>query len=233
MLTTAEEKIRSFNPAAKVYLWGQELNPQSWATCGSEMLLREQPGSIFGNSFSNDGSGGRRSTTCWPIHRSASNGRRSSRTSRTSRSLGYAGRFGAGLPRINDGSFLFLQHMISKMNPVRARAAGWRSSSTARPCSPGPPGRVSRRSGGGSWRTTGLKGSSRCRTSSSTTPGSLPTSGSCPTGRTRRLRAKSSCSMHGISGRRCASPSGTSGSRSAASRSRTSRALHGCARRRR
>ena len=56
MLTAAEDKIKSFNPNARVYLWGQELNPQSWATCGSEMLLRDQPGSIFyGNSFSNDG----------------------------------------------------------------------------------------------------------------------------------------------------------------------------------
>ena len=37
--------------------------------------------------------------------------------------LGYAGRFGAGLPRINDGSFLFLQHMISKMNPVEDKGS--------------------------------------------------------------------------------------------------------------
>ena len=37
--------------------------------------------------------------------------------------LGHAGRFGAGLPRINDGSFLFLQHMISKMEPVEGKGA--------------------------------------------------------------------------------------------------------------
>ena len=123
MLTTAEEKIRSFNPAAKVYLWGQELNPQSWATCGSEMLLREQPGSIFyGNSFSNDGYqkktfdymlanppfGVEWKTVKQDVEDEKEN-------------LGYAGRFGAGLPRINDGSFLFLQHMISKMDPVEGK----------------------------------------------------------------------------------------------------------------
>ena len=34
--------------------------------------------------------------------------------------LGYKGRFGAGLPRINDGSLLFLQHMIAKMRPPKA-----------------------------------------------------------------------------------------------------------------
>jgi type I restriction enzyme M protein len=120
MLTTAEEKIKSFNPAAKVFLWGQELNPQSWATCGSEMLLREQPGSIFyGNSFNNDGYqkktfdymlanppfGVEWKTVRQDIEDEKGN-------------LGYAGRFGAGLPKINDGSFLFLQHMISKMDPV-------------------------------------------------------------------------------------------------------------------
>jgi type I restriction enzyme M protein len=129
MLTTAEEKIKSYNPAARVYLWGQELNPQSWATCGSEMLLREQPGSIFyGNSFSNDG------------YRDGSKDRPSKfdymlanppfgvewKTVKQDiddekANLGYAGRFGAGLPRINDGSFLFLQTMISKMEPVEGK----------------------------------------------------------------------------------------------------------------
>jgi type I restriction enzyme M protein len=123
MLTTAEDKIKSFNPTAKVYLWGQELNPQSWATCGSEMLLREQPGSIFyGNSFSNDGY---RTKTFdymlanppfgveWKTVKQDVDDEKAN--------LGYAGRFGAGLPRINDGSFLFLQHMISKMEPVEGK----------------------------------------------------------------------------------------------------------------
>ena len=58
------------------------------------------------------------------------------------------------------------------------RAAAWRSSSTAPRCSPARRSPASRRSAGGSWRTTGWRASSRCRTSSSTTPGSPPTSGS-------------------------------------------------------
>ena len=59
------------------------------------------------------------STTCSPTRRSGWSGRRSQTSSATSTSRkGFAGRFGAGLPRINDGSFLFLQHMISKMKPV-------------------------------------------------------------------------------------------------------------------
>ena len=123
MLTTAEEKIRSFNPNARVFLWGQELNPQSWATCGSEMLLRDQPGSIFfGNSFSNDGYPTKTFDYMlanppfgveWKTVKSEIDAE--------ALDLGYAGRFGAGLPRINDGSFLFLQHMISKMEPPEGK----------------------------------------------------------------------------------------------------------------
>ena len=59
------------------------------------------------------------STTCSPIRRSGWSGRRSrTRSARRRETKGFAGRFGAGLPRINDGSFLFLQHMISKMKPA-------------------------------------------------------------------------------------------------------------------
>ena len=119
MLTASEDAINSFNPNARVYLWGQEINPQSWATCGSEMLLRDQPGSIFyGNSFSNDGYAGRTFDYMLanpPFGVEWKNVKTDIEDEAAS--LGYAGRFGAGLPRINDGSFLFLQHMISKMEP--------------------------------------------------------------------------------------------------------------------
>ena len=55
MLTTAEEKIKSINPNARVFLFGQELNGESWAVCESEMLLRDQNGTVeLGNSFSAD-----------------------------------------------------------------------------------------------------------------------------------------------------------------------------------
>ena len=101
---------------------------------------------------------------------------------------GFGGRFGAGLPRINDGSFLFLQHMLSKMKPPSRAARGSRSSSTARRSSPAPPARASRRSAAGSSRTTGSRPSSRFPTSSSTTPASRPTSGSSRTARARATR---------------------------------------------
>jgi type I restriction enzyme M protein len=130
MLTAAEDKIKEFNPNARVFLWGQELNPQSWATCGSEMLLRDQPGSIYyGNSFSNDGYAVQAKDgppakfdymlanppfgVEWKTVKQDVEDEKNA--------LGYAGRFGAGLPRINDGSFLFLQHMISKMEPAEGK----------------------------------------------------------------------------------------------------------------
>ena len=56
MLTAAEDHIKSINPKAEVYLFGQEVNAESWAVCQSDMLLRNQRGRIyFGNSFSDDG----------------------------------------------------------------------------------------------------------------------------------------------------------------------------------
>jgi type I restriction enzyme M protein len=130
MLTAAEDKIKSFNPGAKVYLWGQEFNPMAWATGSSELLMRDQPGSIFfGNSFSDDGYQGRADDgrpdkfdymlANPPFGVEWKTVQRDVQDERAD--LGYAGRFGAGLPRINDGSFLFLQHMISKMEPTEGK----------------------------------------------------------------------------------------------------------------
>lgn len=100
----------------------------------------------------------------------------------TEAELGYGGRFGVGLPRINDGSFLFLQHMISRMEPVEGKGCRLAIVFNGSPSSPAPPSPASRKSGSGFWRRpTCWKASSPYPTSSSTTPGSPPTSGSCPT----------------------------------------------------
>jgi type I restriction enzyme M protein len=124
MLTTAEDHIKSINPKAEVYLFGQELNAESWATCGSEMLLRNQRGDIFfGNSFSNDGYRGKKFDYMLANPPFGVEWKRIQREVEDEKELGYAGRFGAGTPRINDGSFLFLQHMISKMQPVEDRGS--------------------------------------------------------------------------------------------------------------
>ncbi len=136
MLTAAEDKIKEINPNARVFLFGQELNPESWATCESEMLLRDQPGSIFfGNSFSNDGYAVRTDDgppakfdymLANPPFGVEWKKVKDEVEAEAGRPAGPANRFSAGLPRINDGSFLFLQHMISKMEPPAPIGQGCR-----------------------------------------------------------------------------------------------------------
>ena len=124
MLTTAEDHIKSINPKAEVYLFGQEVNPESWAVCESDMLMRDQRGQIyFGNSFSNDGYPGRKFDYMLANPPFGVEWKKVKEEVEADAELGYAGRFGAGTPRINDGSFLFLQHMISKIEPVEGKGA--------------------------------------------------------------------------------------------------------------
>ena len=124
MLTTAEDHLTSLNPGAQVFLYGQELNPESWAICQAEMLLRGQQGDVrLGNSFSQDRFTGRRFDYMLANPPFGVEWKKVKDDVDREAELGHAGRFGAGLPRINDGSFLFLQHMISKMEPVDGKGA--------------------------------------------------------------------------------------------------------------
>ena len=121
MLSVAEEYLRQLNPAARLEVFGQELNEESYAICRSDMMLKGQDAShiTVGNSFSEDGHGGQSfdyllANPPFGVEWKKVEGDVKKEHER----LGFRGRFGAGLPRINDGSFLFLQHMISKMKPV-------------------------------------------------------------------------------------------------------------------
>ncbi|MEW2518957.1 type I restriction-modification system subunit M [Actinacidiphila alni] len=127
MLSAAEEQIKSFNPDATVGVYGQELNPESWAICRSDMMIKGQdPENIkFGNSFSDDGHPGAHFDYLLANPPFGVEWKKVKDEVETEHErLGESGRFGAGLPRINDGSLLFLQHMISKMKPVDASGAG-------------------------------------------------------------------------------------------------------------
>jgi type I restriction enzyme M protein len=124
MLTAAEDHIKSINPKAEVYLFGQEVNAESWAVCQSDMLLRNQRGRIyFGNSFSDDGHPHMKFDYMLANPPFGVEWKKVKDEVEDEAELGYAGRFGAGTPRINDGSFLFLQHMLSKMEPVEGKGA--------------------------------------------------------------------------------------------------------------
>jgi len=127
MLSAAEEHITSLNPRATVELFGQELNAESYAICRSDMMIKGQDPShiVYGNSFSADGH--RRRTFDYMLANPPFGvewKKVQDQVEAEYAALGHAGRFGAGLPRINDGSFLFLQHMISKMKLVEKDGSG-------------------------------------------------------------------------------------------------------------
>ncbi|MET7934540.1 class I SAM-dependent DNA methyltransferase [Streptomyces sp. NPDC005322] len=127
MLSAADDRIKALNPDATVEVYGQELNPESWAICRSDLMIKGQdPENIrFGNSFSDDGHARRKFDYILANPPFGVEWKKvKEEVEYEHKSLGDAGRFGAGLPRINDGSLLFLQHMISKMKPVDVNGAG-------------------------------------------------------------------------------------------------------------
>jgi type I restriction enzyme M protein len=120
MLSVAEDHLRFLNPDARLEVFGQELNDETYAVCRSDMMLKGQDAShiVAGNSFSEDGHRGARFDYLLanpPFGVEWKNVEDEVKTEAATK--GFMGRFGAGLPRINDGSCLFLQHMISKMKP--------------------------------------------------------------------------------------------------------------------
>lgn len=78
MLSVAEDHLRDHNPSARLEVYGQELNGETYATCRADMMLKGQDAShiVFGNSFSEDGFPGGPSTTSWLTPRSGWSGRR-------------------------------------------------------------------------------------------------------------------------------------------------------------
>ncbi len=124
MLSVADEYLHELNPDGRLELFGQEYNEESYAICGSDMLIKGQSleNIKFGDSFTQDGfSHGKFDYMLanppfgleWKPEEDF--------IRKEHEEQGFDGRFGAGLPRINDGSFLFLQHMISKMKPEGSR----------------------------------------------------------------------------------------------------------------
>ena len=124
MLSESAKYMRELNPEATLVLFGQDYNPEAFAICGSDMLIK---GEEFDRIQFGDSLGDGKTCDAFPDKKfdymlaNPPFGVKWEAEEKTVRDEhndhGYDGRFGAGLPRINDGSFLFLQHMISKMNP--------------------------------------------------------------------------------------------------------------------
>jgi type I restriction enzyme M protein len=99
-------------------VYGQELNAETYAVCRSDMMLKGQDASNihFGNSFTEDGEPDKTFDYLLANPPFGVEWKKVEEQIRAEHQKdGFDGRFGAGLPRINDGSLLFLQHMVSKM----------------------------------------------------------------------------------------------------------------------
>ncbi|MGH3966240.1 MAG: type I restriction-modification system subunit M [Pseudonocardiaceae bacterium] len=118
MLSISEQRLRELNPDATLKTYGQELNAETYAVCRSDMMIKGQDADsiAFGNSFSEDAFDGERYDYLLANPPFGVEWKKVADVVRAEHHRdGFGARFGAGLPRINDGSFLFLQHMISKM----------------------------------------------------------------------------------------------------------------------
>lgn len=118
MLSVGEQYVKELNPKAELKVFGQEINPESYAICKSDMLIKGQnPSNIkFGNTFTVDGLEEEKFDYMLSNPPFGVDWKKAEKIIKAEAdSKGMSGRFGAGLPRINDGSLLFLQHMISKM----------------------------------------------------------------------------------------------------------------------
>ena len=121
MLSVAEEYLKDMNPSASVSLFGQELNPESYAICKADMLIKGQDvGNIkFGNTLSDDGHPDQKFDYMLSNPPFGVEWKKVEKVIRDEHEKrGHGGRFGPGLPRVSDGSLLFLMHLLSKMRPA-------------------------------------------------------------------------------------------------------------------
>lgn len=131
MLSESEKFLKKYNEKISLDVYGQEYNPESYAICCSDLLIKDEPAEniVYGdtlgvkNAKEKDGYVPRDGHADKDFHYMFSNPpfgvewKNQKDFIDEEEKLGFSGRFGAGLPRINDGSLLFAQHMISKMKP--------------------------------------------------------------------------------------------------------------------
>jgi type I restriction enzyme M protein len=121
MLSIASEYLLEHNPQARLTMFGQELNDESYAICKADMLIKGQPveNIVAGNTLSDDGHGGRKFDYMLSNPPFGVEWKKVEKAVRQEHEQkGFFGRFGPGLPRVSDGSMLFLMHLLSKMTPV-------------------------------------------------------------------------------------------------------------------
>ncbi|MET3605693.1 type I restriction enzyme M protein [Sphaerotilus sulfidivorans] len=120
MLSVAAEHLLAHNPQARLTMFGQELNDESFAICKADMLIKGQDVAniVCGNTLSDDGHAQRQFDYMLANPPFGVEWKKVERQVRQEHELkGFDGRFGPGLPRVSDGSMLFLLHLVSKMRP--------------------------------------------------------------------------------------------------------------------
>ncbi len=121
MLSVAGEHLASLNPDARLVMYGQELNPESYAICKADMLIKGQDiaNIVFGNTLSADGLLGKHFDYMLSNPPFGVEWKKIESVIRKEfEQMGFNGRFGPGLPRVSDGSLLFLLHLVAKMRPA-------------------------------------------------------------------------------------------------------------------
>lgn len=121
MLAEAQNYLRENNAEAKLYVFGQDFNPRAYAIAASDLLLKGNDKSniqfgdtLINDQFPNDKFDYLIANPPFGVDWK----KQQSEVKKEHDRYGFAARFGAGLPRVNDGSLLFLQHMVSKFEPV-------------------------------------------------------------------------------------------------------------------
>ncbi len=135
MLMIAKQHIRAgrdddgkpvrpaINPAAEIHVFGQEVNPETWALSKSDFFMKDPRGRdarniVFGSTLSNDRHADRRFDYLIANPPYGKDWKRDKVSVKAEHERGAAGRFGPGLPRISDGQTLFLLHMLARAKPT-------------------------------------------------------------------------------------------------------------------
>ncbi len=121
ILSITKEHIQQINPQAKVFLYGQELNPFTWGIACADMLILDPEGKDAenikkGSTLSDDQLANKRFDYQFVNPPYGYEWSKDDAAVRDEAARGFDGRFGAGLPRKSDGQMLFLQHFIARMN---------------------------------------------------------------------------------------------------------------------
>jgi type I restriction enzyme M protein len=122
MLSVADEYLAEHNPQARLTMFGQELNDLSYAICKADMLIKGQDvrNIVAGNTLSDDGHPNEKFDYMLSNPPFGVEWKKVQKeVKQEHESKGFNGRFGPGLPRVSDGSLLFLMHLLSKMRPAK------------------------------------------------------------------------------------------------------------------